>query len=323
MKSKMIQPANQIRLFAATAAAVLLLAGCEKESNNTVENGPVAARITSTIAGSTDGTPATRASGTAWAANDEIGITAIHNADHSILLINACYVTPNGDGKFEAEDGSQFYFTDNVEVSFTAYYPWTATEDMYENGIITLITEESLQTPEKQPEIDFLFATATGSGANADVRLQFRHCMSRVVLRFLPGENIAALDDIEYTLNGMELGGTFNPLTGEAKAITSQTINSLITLTVPGNSAAELSSPLILFPQQGDDVRTLELTMRGTTYTATFQLPQNPQNNNVRELLAGHSFIYNVKINNKTMTISQATINPWEDGGSENIESTN
>lgn len=62
--------------------------------------------------------------------------------------------------------------------------------------------------------------------------------------------------------------------------------------------------------------------MRGTTYSATFQLPQNPQNNNVRELLAGHSYTYNVKINNTTMTISQATINPWEDGGSQNIDST-
>ncbi len=96
-----------------------------------------------------------------------------------------------------------------------------------------------------------------------------------------------------------------------------------ITLTVPGNGAAELSSPLILLPQQDDTQKTLTLTMRGTEYKATFQLPQNPQNNNVRELLAGHSYIYNVKINNTTMTISPATINPWEDGGSENIDSTN
>lgn len=70
-------------------------------------------------------------------------------------------------------------------------------------------------------------------------------------------------------------------------------------------------------------MRTLTLTMRGTRYTATFQLPQNPQNNNVRELLAGHSYTYNVKINNTTMTISQATISDWSDGGSKDIDSTN
>lgn len=321
---------KEIRVIAATAAAVLLLAGCEKESNNTVENGPVAARINSVIGAMTSGpgssggsgTPATRASGTAWTADDAIGITATH-ADGTKLLNNAHYLTPNGDGEFTAADGSVFYFTDNAEVVFTAYYPWIAPEKL-KNGIIQdVVTDATNQTPEKQPEIDFLFATAKGSAASPDVRLQFRHCMSRVVLRFLPGEGITALDDIEYTLSEMTLGGTFNTLTGEAKAISAFPSIFLWALTVPGNGAAELSSPLILFPQQGDDLRTLTLIMRGTTYTATFQLPQNPQNNNVRELLAGHSYTYNVKINNTTMTISQATINPWEDGGSENIGSTN
>ncbi|MEQ2409444.1 fimbrillin family protein [Bacteroides ovatus] len=314
-------------LIAATAAAVLLLAGCEKESNNIVENGPVAARITSTIAGmttpgGTNGTPATRASGTAWTKNDEIGITALDASD-IMLLDNACYVTRGGDGKFEAEDGSVLYFTDNFEVSFTAYYPWTATEKL-ENGIIQdVLTEATNQAPENQPKIDFLFATAKGSAANADVKLQFRHCMSRLVLNFKPGEGITELDDIEYTLDGMELGGTFNTQTGEAKSEGKVSGLVALTLTVPGNGAAELSSPLILFPQQGNELRSLTLTMRGTTYTATFQLPQNPQNNNVRELLAGHSYTYNVKINNTTMTISQATISDWGDGGSQDITSTN
>ena len=325
---------KEIRLMAATAAALLLLAGCEKESNNVVENGPVAARIHTVInpmtsgpgssgGSGTDGTPATRAAGTAWTKNDAIGITATHT-DGTGLLDNACYVTPNGNGEFTAEDGSVFYFTDNTEVGFTAYYPWTAPEKL-RKGMLTVFTDAPMQRPEIQPEIDLLFATAKGSAASPDVRLQFRHCMSRVVLNFKPGEGIAELDDIEYTLDGMELGGTFNTQTGEAKVnyeMSASMVHS-ITLTVPGNGAAELSSPLILFPLQDDTQKTLELTMRGTTYTATFQLPQNPQNNNVRELLAGHSYTYNVKINNTTMTISPATINPWEDGGSENIDSTN
>lgn len=322
---------KEIRLIAATAAALLLLAGCEKESNNTVENGPVAARIHTVIdamtsgpgssgGSGTDGTPNTRAAGTAWTANDAIGITATHT-DGTKLLNNACYLTPGGDDKFEAEDGSVLYFTDNAEVGFTAYYPWTAPDEL-ENGIIhDVFTGATNQTPEKQPEIDFLFATATGSAANPDVKLQFRHCMSRVVLRFLPGDGITTLDDIKYELHGMTLYGTFNTLTGEAKS--EGPSSDILTLTVPGNGAAELSSPLILFPMLGNDLRPLRLTMRGTTYTATYQLPQNPLNNNVRELVAGHSYTYNVKINNTTMTISQATISDWGDGGSQNIDSTN
>lgn len=317
---------KEIRVIAATAMAVILLAGCEKESNNVVENGPVAAGFTSTIAGMTSGhgTANTRAAGTAWAANDAIGITATR-ADGTKLLDNAHYLTPNGDGEFTAADGSMFYFTDNAEVGFTAYYPRTAPEKL-ENGIVKdVLTDATNQTPANQPKIDFLFATAKSSAASPDVKLQFRHCMSRLVLNFKPGEGIGTLDDIEYSLSEIALGGTFNTLTGEAraKAIGTVGIMTAITLTVSGNGAAELSAPLILFPQQGDDVRTLRLTMRGTRYNATFQLPQNPQNNNVRELLAGHSYTYNVKINNTTMTISQATISDWGDGGSENIDSTN
>lgn len=327
----MMKSIKEIRLMAATAAALLLLAGCEKESNNVVENGPVAARIHTVIdpmtsgpgssgGSGTDGTPATRAAGTAWTANDAIGITATH-AEGTKLLDNAHYLTPGGDGKFEAEDGEVFYFTDNAEVDFTAYYPWTA-PDKLENGIIhDVFTGAAYQTPEKQPEIDFLFATATGSATNPDVKLQFRHCMSRVVLRFLPGDGISTLDDIEYTLFGMILDGTFNTLTGEVKS--EGTFSDRLTLTVPGDGAAELSSPLILFPMLGNDLRSLKLTMRGTTYTATYQLPQNPLNNNVRGLFAGHSYTYNVRINNTTMTISQATISDWGDGGSEDITSTN
>lgn len=327
----MMKSIKEIRLMAATAAALLLLAGCEKESNNTVENGPVAARIHTVIdpmtsgsgssgSSGTDGTPTTRAAGTAWTANDAIGITATH-AEGTKLLNNACYLTPGGDGEFEAEDGEVFYFTDNSEVDFTAYYPWTAPDEL-ENGIIhDVFTGATNQTPEKQPEIDFLFATATGSATNPDVKLQFRHCMSRLVLRFLPGEGIAELDDIEYELHGMILYGTFNTLTGEVKS--EGTFSDRLTLTVPGNGAAELSSPLILFPMLDNDQRTLGLTMRGTKYTATYQLPQNPQNNNVRGLFAGHSYTYNVKINNTTMTISQATISDWGEGGSQDITSTN
>lgn len=328
----MMKSIKEIRLMAATAAALLLLAGCEKESNNTVENGPVAARIHTVIdpmtsrpgssgGSGTDGTPTTRAAGTTWTANDAIGITATHT-DGTKLLDNAHYLTPDGDGKFEAEDGEVFYFTDNAEVDFTAYYPWIAPKEL-ENGIIQIDRINATdQAPENQPEIDFLFATATGSAASPDVRLQFRHCMSRVVLNFKPGDGIATLDDIEYRLVGMELGGTFNTLTGEAKSAGKVSSIYLLTLTLPGNGAPELSSPLILFPQQGDELRTLTLIMRGTTYTATFQLPQNPQNS-VRELVAGHSYTYNVKINNTTMTISQATISDWGDGGSEDIDSTN
>lgn len=146
--------------------------------------------------------------------------------------------------------------------------------------------------------------------------------MSRIVLKFLPGDGITALDDIEYTLDGILPAGKFVTNLGHAAA-DDATLAAPLTMTVPGSAATELSSALIFFPQQSDADKTLALTMRGKTYTATFKFKENPKNRGVRELAAGHSYTYNVKINNTSMTISPATIAAWEEGGSENIESTN
>lgn len=111
----MMKPANQIRLFIAITAAASLLGGCEKEGNHRAGSTPVAARITSTIAGTT--TAHTRASGTSWAPGDSIGITATR-ANGTKPLDNTRYVTPDGDGVFTAGDGEAFYFTDNL-----SWYP--------------------------------------------------------------------------------------------------------------------------------------------------------------------------------------------------------
>lgn len=310
----MMKPANQIRLFIAITAAASLLGGCEKEGNHRAGSTPVAARITSTIAGTT--TAHTRASGTSWAPGDSIGITATR-ANGTKPLDNTRYVTPDGDGVFTAGDGEVFYFTDNDDVGFTAYYSYGGEKYTNEDGTQTFVCGSPAQRPEVQPSIDFLFASATGSAASPDVRLHFRHCMSRIVLRFLPGERIATLDDIEYHLGGMLCSGSFNTLTGEIEPLGNPIV--MRELTVPGNAAAELSSTLILPPQQGDAERPLELTMRGTKYSASFRLPENPANGNVREILAGHSYTYNVKINDRTITIDLAVIAPWEDGGSKDI----
>lgn len=309
---------NQISMSAIMMAAAFLFTGCEKENENTVDNQPVKARITSTIDGM-----ATRAAGTAWAKNDRIGVYAMNNNGLSILT-NAPYVTTLGDGEFTAE-GEEFYFQDKTDVYFTAYYPFEGDDGTAPgtNGIISKTITAADQTPATQPKIDYLFAAQiTANSANPNVQFRFDHCMSRIVLKFLPGDGITALDDIQYTLNGILPAGTFNTRNGGAAA-DDATAATPLTMSVPGNAAAELTSALIFFPQQSDDDKTLTLRMRGTDYSATFKFKENPKNNNVRELAAGCSYIYNVKINNTSMTISPATVNPWEEGGSDDINSTN
>lgn len=314
----MMKSIHSIRLLAVMIAATFLFGGCDNLNDNIVDNTPVKLRISSAI-----NKMATRAAGTAWAPGDRIGITA-KKADGTVLFTNMPYVTTKGDGVFTPER-EEFYFEDKDEVTFTAYYPFsgTAGELPGEEGVIRskLTGGYEAQKPENQPQIDFLFANAKGSSAHPDVQLRFRHCMSRIVLNFLPGDGIASLDDISYGLTYMYVFGNFNTLSGTAEA-NINTLGAYIQLTVPYN-ANGMSSALILFPQPYNDrEKRLTLYMRGTTYKATFLLPENKENNDAREIVAGHTYIYNVKINNKTMTIDLATVNEWGEGGNENINST-
>lgn len=307
---------NQISLSAIMMAAAFLLAGCEKENDSTVDNRPVKARITSTIDGMV-----TRAAGTAWAPGDRIGIYAF-TAEGTEFRANAPYVTTAGEGVFTA-DGEELYFPNIGNVVFYAYYPFAGTDGTYPgaDGTISKTITAADQTADAQPKIDYLFAgDFTANSANPNVQFRFDHCMSRIVLNFLPGDGITALDDIEYTLSGILLAGTFNTRYGYTSA-DAATPAAPLTMSVPGRAAAELTSALILFPQQSDGDKTLTLTMRGTEYTSTFKFKENPKNGGVRELAAGHTYTYNVKINNTSMTISPATIAGWGDGGSENINS--
>lgn len=317
----MMKSVNRLRMSAIMMAAAFLFTGCEKENENTADNRPVKARITSTIDGM-----ATRAAGTAWAPGDRIGVYA-DNTEGANFLTNAPYITTAGDGVFTAE-GKEFYFQDKGDVQFFAYYPFEGTDGTLPgasgtSSIIRKTITAADQTPNTQPKIDYLYAGRTAaSSAHPNVKFQFNHCMSRIVLKFLPGDGITTLDNIEYTLEGILPEGTFETYFGRAIADATTPAEPL-TMSVSGSAAAELTSALIFFPQKSDGNKTLTLTMRGTEYTATFKFKENQKNGNVRELAAGYTYTYNVKINNTSMTISPATVNPWEDGGSENIDSTN
>ena len=307
---------NQIRFAALVAAVAILAGGCEKESDNTVDNAPVAARITSTI-----DDMATRAAGTAWAADDAIGVSGRTGL---VEYIHVKYVTTAGDGKFTVVNNgpgedNDIYFQDKRSATFTAYYPFNGETGTAPgaNGIISKSITDADQTADGQPLIDYLFATATASSANPNVKFQFKHCMSRIILNFLPGNGIASLSNLEYTINDLALEGTFNTKTGA----TAGTATGNLTLSV-SNNASGMSSTLIVFPQQANGAN-IKITMNGVDYTGTIDFPENADNGSTRELRAGYSYTYNVKMNNGSLGIELADINEWGDGGNTDINTTN
>ena len=281
--------------FFALATLVLALAACNNDNEN-LNGDPVAARFTADIA------LATRASGTTWDNGDRIGITDIGN---DTQYGNVPFILKNG--KFEAE-GKVIYIEDTKTHTFRAYYPYNAA-----GGILAATTDATAQ--QNQSAIDFLFATgATGDKKSPVVSFtdktakggednSFHHRMSRITLTFEAGDgvNFSVVKPERYTLDGLLLTGTFNTADGIATADNGAQTGELTMNLADGN----LTSSIILFPQT---VASLPLVVnyKGQEYHATLTMPEGA-------LQAGNNYTYTVKVRNKVLEVSEATIAKWND----------
>lgn len=245
----------------------------------------------------------TRASGTMWAQDDAIGVTGGGYANIKYLC--------NADGaaqKFTvATPANAIYYQDAASVNFTGYYPFSGAEKTAAGVINKTIT--SADQGASQSQIDYLFGTGVGSKSNPDVNFTFNHQMSRVVLVFLPGEDVSLTDLTAYELGHLIMEGTFDTATGAAAATAASAPTSL-SMTVTGAAAPSYTSSLILFPQQVASL-TLTVTLGGQPYTATLDMPVMADTQ--QGLESGKSCIYNVTVNKTSLNVSKATITDWEE----------
>ena len=280
--------------FFALAALALALAACNNDNEILNNDGPVAARFIADIA------PATRASGTTWTGGDRIGVTDIGN---DTQYGNVPFILKNG--KFEAE-GKVIYIEDTQTHTYRAYYPYNAA-----GGILTATTDATAQ--QNQPAIDFLFASgATGDKDSPVVSFtdktdkggadnSFHHRMSRITLTFEVGDGVdfSVVKPERYTLGDVILTGTFNTADGIAAA--DGTAEALAMDLADGS----LTSSVILFPQTAASL-PLTVNYRSQNYRATLTVPEGA-------LQAGNNYTYTVKVRNKGIEVSEATIAKWND----------
>lgn len=291
------------RLFT-FAALALALAACTNDDEN-LNNGSVAAVINAEISDAVS----TRASGTAWAERDEIGIS-----ESRFGYTNVLYRWESG--KF-TPTGTIIFFQDDDPTTFSAYYPYDA-----DGGTLTATTDATAQ--QNQPAIDFLYATgATASTHNPEVNFtddtdaggtdcSFHHCMSQITLTFKEGSGVdfSTIQPTGYTLSGLMLTGSFDTTTGTAETDDATAAQDLdMTLT---NGA--LTSSVILFPQTKASIG-LSVYYNSQPYTATLTIPDGA-------LKAGNNYTYTVTVRNKDLSISSATISDWNpvNGGNVNAD---
>ena len=287
------------RLFT-FAALALALAACTNDDEILNNDGPVAARFIADIA------PATRASGTTWTGGDRIGVTDIGN---DTQYGNVPFILKNG--KFEAEE-KVIYIEDAKTHTFRAYYPYNAA-----GGTLAATTDATAQ--QNQPAIDFLFASGATGDKNSPVVSftdktkdggadnSFHHRMSRITLTIEAGDGVdfSVIKPERYTLDGLKLTGTFNTADGIATADDGAQTGELTMELADGN----LTSSVILFPQTAASL-PLNVNYRSQNYRATLTVPEGA-------LKAGNNYTYTVKVRNRGIEVSQATIAAWNeiDGG--------
>ena len=286
------------------AVLALCAAACTNDNEN-LNDGSVAAVINAEISDAV----ATRASGTAWAERDEIGIS-----ESRFGYTNVPYRWESG--KF-TPTGTIIFFQDDDPTTFSAYYPYDA-----DGGTLTATTDATAQ--QNQPAIDFLYATgATASTHNPEVNFtddtdaggkdcSFHHCMSQITLTFKEGSGVdfSTIQPTGYTLSGLMLTGSFDTTTGTAETDDATAAQDLdMTLT---NGA--LTSSVILFPQTKASIG-LSVYYNSQPYTATLTIPEGA-------LKAGNNYTYTVTVRNKDLSISSATISDWNpvNGGNVNAD---
>lgn len=291
------------RLFT-FAALALALAACTNDNEN-LNDDSVAAVINAEISDAVS----TRASGTAWAERDEIGIS-----ESRFGYTNVPYRWESG--KF-TPTGTIIFFQDDDPTTFSAYYPYDA-----DGGTLTATTDATAQ--QNQPAIDFLYATgATASTHNPEVNFtddtdaggkdcSFHHCMSQITLTFKEGSGVdfSTIQPTGYTLSGLMLTGSFDTTTGTAETDDATAAQDLdMTLT---NGA--LTSSVILFPQTKASIG-LSVYYNSQPYTATLTIPDGA-------LKAGNNYTYTVTVRNKDLSISSVTISDWNpvNGGNVNAD---
>ncbi|HIR71976.1 MAG TPA: fimbrillin family protein [Candidatus Coprenecus pullicola] len=278
------------------AVLALCAAACTNDDEN-LNDDSVAAVINAEISDAVS----TRASGTAWAERDEIGIS-----ESRFGYTNVPYRWESG--KF-TPTGTIIFFQDDDPTTFSAYYPYDA-----DGGTLTATTDATAQ--QNQPAIDFLYATgATASTHNPEVNFRngntagendptkdhsFHHCMSQITLTFKEGSGVdfTTIQPTGYTLSGLVLKGSFDTATGTAEAdANAQTAD--LTMRLDG----ALTSSVILFPQSTTSIE-LSVDYNSQPYTAMLDIPDGA-------LKAGNNYVWTITVRNKDLSVESAEITAW------------
>ena len=182
------------------------------------------------------GQKAVRASGTAWANGDQVGIFMKQGA--TMKKANVKYVADDR-GNLTAATASEAlaYPSDNSAVDFVAYYPYAA-------SAASGTYDVNVSNQSNLPAIDLLYAdnAKNKTSASGDVNLGFTHKLTQIVLNITADATIPSTAGLSVTLKGTPATGKFDLNKGELTA-DAATANIAMNVNATGTTAAAIVLP--------------------------------------------------------------------------------
>lgn len=297
---RVVTGSTLLRRTAAACVAVALLfvlAGCSDDAGDP----EVTASVPLLEIRAGIDAPVTLASATAWSPGDAIGISSA--AASGKVQHNVKYITENGDGVFVPAHPDTAISIRKGEgtVKLYAYYPFIGQNGAFPSAMdktLYTITPDD-QTPERQPSIDLLFATGTFAQSNAN--LQFRHKMSCVVLNFEVGNGLDRLGDMVCSFGNVRTSFFFYRSVGNIAADTTSLPGKFSVFLPSGTTTASF----LFFPQNPGTVLPFNIEMNGETYTTT-GLPLS------NGLESGMEYVFTVRVNDRRVTIGASSSGCWD-----------
>lgn len=199
-------------IFILTAMAALLVACESPEAENSGSGKKGGISFTTGI---------TRAVGNQWEVNDSVGVFQIPEGGNFTTAIskNTAYSTPDGDGNFTSKKPLYYPEGSATNYDFVAYYP-------YKKGITNNYPVE-VGNQANINKLDLLYAKTTGQNeGNTTVKLQFKHCLTNLVVEVKAGKDVTSLENLSVTLTGSPTRGVFN-LEDGSLSITDNTVKDI------------------------------------------------------------------------------------------------
>lgn len=284
------------KILLASSMALALLAGCSTDTDEAQMASDSTLKVTASI-----NEVKTRASDTSWDTNDLIGVSG---GDY----VNIQYVTTAGDGSFTAVTEANA-ITSTDEMSVSAYYPFTGTENTTAGTIdISVVDTDNAYLSASEKNFDYMFAEAVTT-SNLVASLKFEHKMSKLVFT-ITDETTTEDGSISLTLSNIAVSGTFSTEEGTVTAG-----DATGTVTTSGTEGSAISLILPSYSTASSNVVSLTLTSNGKNYTTTF----------TPALVASTQYSYTIAISAEeettetAVTVSSESISGWTDTTNEDL----